>query len=363
MAWSVITSIDDLQALRGEWERLASLARSPTLDHDWVISCVEAFHAERDLRIVVTREQGVLTGVAPLVLDHSGRGCHVVQPGAARLYEPGGWLYSSDEALEELAGAVIGLRVPLLLHRVPRGSGAASALAALPRGRGITVVRSGSSSLAVDTTHAWKKYCSGLSRRTLRKFTDGLAAAERALGPALIEELEPRPVDVVPLLDLLAELESSGWKGHHGSSIAQRKDLAGFLQSYCRRAAERGGLRLTRLSFGSEVAAAEIAVDAYGRRWGLKIAYRETLAAYSPGLQLVHGSIRAACERGLSAYEFLGSAEDWQRRWRPETREYLAILVYPWSVRGLYGACLDGGAALRRRTTRRVAPVRDMADD
>jgi CelD/BcsL family acetyltransferase involved in cellulose biosynthesis len=325
------------------------------LDHDWVVSCAEAFHDERDLLVVVTREQGVLSGVAPLARERIGFGRHLVLPGAARLYEPGGWLFSSEAALAELIAAVVGLRYPMLLHRVRSDSRLTEALAALPRTRGLTILRHASPSFAVDTSGTWTEQCSRLSRRTLRRFSDGLAAAERALGPAYIDQLEPSPVDVEPLLETFAELEISGWKGRRGSSIGQRRDLARFLKAYCRRVAERRELRVTTLSFGSQVAAAEIAVDAYGCRWGLKTAFREALAAYSPGLHLVHASIRAAAERGLAAYEFLGSAEDWQRRWRPETRDYHVILTYPWTLPGLFGICRDAGTALWRQAARRLS--------
>ena len=323
------------------------------LDHSWVVSCAETLHEERNLRLVITRAQGSLTGVAPLALEAGGLGRHLVLLGGSRLYEPGGWLFSSEAALAELTAAVIDLRAPLLLHRVPSDSRLTGTLDALPRSRGVTVMRRASPSLAVNTSGTWSEYRSSLSRRTLRKFSDGLVAAERALGPAHIEQLQPSPSDVGPLLEMFAELEQSGWKGRQGSSIGQRQDLARFLEVYCSRAAERRSLRIMKLSFGSQVAAAEISVDAHRRRWGLKIAYREALAVYSPGLQLTHASIRAAFEGGMTAYEFLGSAEDWQRRWRPETREYRMILTYPWSLPGLFGFCRDAGTALWRRVARR----------
>lgn len=77
-----------------------------------------------------------------------------------------------------------------------------------------------------------------------------------------------------------ALIECSGWKGRQRSSLAHRDDLAAFFLNYCTRASELDRLRITLLYFGPEVAAAEIAIDAYGRRWGLKVAYREDLARF-----------------------------------------------------------------------------------
>jgi CelD/BcsL family acetyltransferase involved in cellulose biosynthesis len=328
------------------------------LDHNWMVSCAETLHEERNLRLVITRAQGSLTGVAPLALEAGGPGRHLVLLGGSRLYEPGGWLFSSEAALAELTAAVIDLRAPLLLHRVPSDSRLVGALAAFPRSRGMAIQRRASPSLAVNTSGTWSAYRSSLSRRTLRKFSDGLVAAERALGPAHIEQFQPYPADVGPLLEMFVELEHSGWKGRQGSSIRQRQDLARFLEVYCRRAAERRELRILKLSFGSQVAAAEISLDAHGRRWVIKIAYCEALAVYSPGLQLTHASIRLTFDGGMKAYEFLGSAEDWQRRLGSETREYQMILAYPWSLPGLFGVCRDAGIALCRRAARQRVRVR-----
>ena len=352
MTASIVTTLSELSSLRGEWDALAESAASPLLDHDWFVSCAEALHDECDLRVVTTRDQGRLTGVAPLVRETRSPGHHLVLLGAARLYEPSGWLYSSPAALAELISAVMQMRAPILLQRIPTTSSMPGELAALLRGRGLTIVRATSPSLGVDTHGSWDEFRARMSRRTLSSLSKSLASAETLLGPSYVEELKPRPHDVGPLLEAFADLENSGWKGRHGSSMGQRADLAAFFRAYCTRVAERGRLRVTRLNYGSRVAAAEIAVDVYGRRWGLKIAYRDELAPYSPGLQVVHDSVRAAFECRLNSYEFLGVAEAWQRRWQPEERQCRLIAIYPWSVSGLVGACRDVGSALLGRFSR-----------
>jgi CelD/BcsL family acetyltransferase involved in cellulose biosynthesis len=153
-----------------------------------------------------------------------------------------------------------------------------------------------------------------------------------------------REVTVADVDDALAEfvrLEATGWKGRQGSALSRRPDLHSFFQEYSRRAASRGELRLTRLTFGAVTAAVELSVEAHRRRWGLKVAYNEELAAFAPALQLVHASIRAAFDRGLDAYEFLGVAESWQQRWKPAQRDYQLLVIYPRSSYGIAGAIAD----------------------
>jgi CelD/BcsL family acetyltransferase involved in cellulose biosynthesis len=355
MTAEVVTTLARLRSLHVEWDQLAAASSSPLLDHDWFLSCAEALHREQDLRIVAIRECGKLTAAAPLAREAGGGGRHLALLGAGRLYEPSGWLYSSRSALDELFAATLDLRSPILLHRVPVASDVIRAVTSLPRWRGLTAVRPAALSYGVDTIGTWSDFRAGLSTRTLTSLARHLEDAERSLGSHRIEELSPTAAEVPGTLEMFAGLELSGWKGQRGSSIAQRADLAAFFRSYCTRAAERGRLRVTQLSFGSDVAAAEIAVDAYGRRWGLKIAYREDCAPHAPGLQVVHASLNAAIARGLRSYEFLGSAEDWQRRWRPGKREYRLTVIYPWSLSGIAGACRDAGSAFIRRAGRQVA--------
>ncbi len=352
MAACVVTSIDGLQALRDGWDELATSAACPLLDHDWIASCAETLHDGHDLRIVTTFEQGVLTGVAPLVRGTMAGRRHLVLLGSGDLYEPGGWLFSSPAALAELTSAVIQLGSPVLLHRVPTMSSLSAMLPALVRGRALTMTRATAPSLSVETRGSWREFCSRMSSRTLGKLSRSLASAESALGPSRVDELAPRPDEVTGLLETFAAVEDSGWKGRRGSSMAQRADLAAFFGSFCAKAAERGRLRVTRLSFGPQVAAVEIAIDAYRRRWGLKIGFRHELAKHAPGLHLVHASIRAAVERGLDSYEFLGVAESWQQRWKPAARPCQLIAVYPWNMPGLVSAGRDIGAALFRRAHR-----------
>jgi len=107
------------------------------------------------------------------------------------------------------------------------------------------------------------------------------------------------------------------------------------------------------LRFGTQLAAAELSVAAYGRMWQLKIGYHEAVGAYYPGLHLTAASIEEAFERGLEAYEFLGSAAPWEERWNPEVRRFHTLIAYPMTAAGLAGAGRDlVGSLLRRMPSR-----------
>jgi CelD/BcsL family acetyltransferase involved in cellulose biosynthesis len=347
----MVRSIPQLEALGDDWNALARRLRTPVLDHDWFLSCAEAFYMNRDLSIVTARERGVLTGVAPLVLEPTTSGPKLMQIGAAKLYEPGGWLFDSPDALGELVASTVAAGRPLLLQRVPAESGVCQAFARISRRRALTASKLGRPSLGVHSRQPWERYASTLPAHLSDNLRRWHRKAERRIGPVQYSCESPAVSDVDALLERFAAVEASGWKGRHGSALQVRCDLRDFFRRYARRAAAGGRLRIATLSFGSTVAAMEISVEAYDRMWQLKIGYQDALSTYYPGLQLTLGSIRHAFERGLESYEFLGSAAPWQERWKPEPRLYHLLTSYPMTLPGIRALGRDAVAALGRRLT------------
>jgi CelD/BcsL family acetyltransferase involved in cellulose biosynthesis len=343
----MVRSIRQLEALRHDWDGLAAGFQSPLLDHDWFMSCAEAFHHDEDLRIVSVRNGASLQAIAPLVSEPTPGGQRLTLLGASRLYEPSGWLFSGVTALDDLARKTIRLGDAVVLQRVPSDSPIVGALGSLPRA--VTVARGVSTSLAVVMRSTWDAYYAGLSSHITGNLRRLRRKAEKVLGRVNIEHLTPTPSDVDGLLEEVVKVEGSGWKGRAGSALSARADLRDFFRRYGHRAAERGRLRVTRLSFGSELAAVELSVEAYRRMWQLKIGYNDALSAYYPGLQLTEASIRSAFERGLESYEFLGSAATWEERWSPDVRQYRMLAVYPLNAKGVVTGCRDLAGMMWRR--------------
>jgi CelD/BcsL family acetyltransferase involved in cellulose biosynthesis len=344
----MVQSILQLDALGEQWAALAAPFGSPLLDHDWFLSCAEAFHGDHELRVLTVWNEGILTGVAPLVQD----GRNLVLLGSSRLFEPSGWLHATDEALRQLVAEAIHLGDPIVLQRLPAESRLARVFEQLPKRSAWTVVRRSADSLSVRIQGGWEGYYARLSSRITSNLPRLRRKAEKLLGPMRFSQITPAPAEVAACLETVTAIEDSGWKGRRGSSMAARADLRSFFLRYCGRAASKGRLRVSTLAFGAHLAAVELGVEAYGRMWQLKIGYQEALARYYPGLHLTECSIRSAFERGLDSYEFLGSSAPWEEQWRPEARQYRLVAVYPVTTNGVLGACRDAAGTLRRRLTR-----------
>ena len=346
---AVLRSVAQLESLESEWRELAEPFATPLLDHDWFVCAARALHEESHLRVVTVRERGRLTAVAPLTVNRTN---HLVLLGSSVLHEPSGWLYESPDALRELIDALLQMRQVIVLDRIPAGTINGALVRRRVGWQALTIRRQTAESFVVPTHLPWQTYCASLSSRTRKRLDEARAKAERDYGEVRFSRFAPSPDCALKALQQLVDVEARGWKGKQGTAISTRPELLRFFRLYAERAATRGRLRMSLLWIGADVAAVELGVEAYGRMWGLKIAYDERFAAYAPALQLIHESIGVASTAGLQAYEFLGSAESWQKRWRPQRRGYELAAIYPLSPRSLITAFQDATAHLSRRVQR-----------
>jgi CelD/BcsL family acetyltransferase involved in cellulose biosynthesis len=353
----VVRSLQAFVALAAEWDALAAAHRQPLVEHDWYLSCAETLHAEAELRIVLVREGGALIAAAPLAAHREGGIERLEILGMRVLHEPSGLLYRDEAALRTLIRAVTALRRPLMLQRVDRGGPIERVARETVGWRGCVLAHDTGPTVRLPLAESWPEVLarvSGRMRKWLRR-AGMLAAAE---GPVRVEHVSPGLDDVAAHLERFAALEAAGWKGRNRSALGTRSSLGTFFAAYVRRAAARGTLRFCFLHVGTTLAAAQIAIDAHGSRWVLKIAYDETLARLSPGLQLTAVALEDAVQRGLAACEFIGSADEWKQRWHGELRDLRLVLVYPGSARGVAAFGVDAVVRAGRAATRRLAARR-----
>jgi CelD/BcsL family acetyltransferase involved in cellulose biosynthesis len=335
LAIRLVTRLSDLEGLREEWDVLSRPFGSPLLDHDWFACGARTLHDEQDLRIVVLSRDRHVTGLAPMVIDDGRRGRRLSLVGSATLYEPGGWLYASNQDLRDLAVAVAGLGMPVVVPRVARDSVMVAQISRNLRRHAVTMLRPAASSVGVVTEGGPGAYRARLSARTDRQIAGSLAKARTAYGSAEFNRTRPQPAAIEEVLHEFMDVEASGWKQRQGTALAAQPRLRDFFRAYLHRAAEQGRVVVSRLTLGATTTAMELAIEAYGRLWALKIAYDERFAVHSPGILLADSSIQWASEQGLVSYEFLGSAEAWQQRWHPVQRPLALIVIYPFHARAL----------------------------
>ncbi len=92
---------------------------------------------------------------------------------------------------------------------------------------------------------------------------------------------------VLRAVDDFLVLEASGWKGRAGTAARNHADLRKFLQTAVSDLAGEGKARVARLLLDIRSVAAIIVLRSGTTAWCWKIAYDESFARFSPGVQLL----------------------------------------------------------------------------
>lgn len=344
----VLRSIRQLEALRDEWNHLAEQQEHALLRHEWFVSAARTLHDPEDLAVIVGRSGGTVDAIAPLAPVPAYPTNFVQILGAAALHEPTGLLVSGDEASEKLLDTVFRLGRPVGLQRLTVSSAGLEQARALGRRRGFVLLKHAAPSLAVVFKGDGAEQLDRLPAKLRYDLKRARTRAGRD-GEVRVHALAPTPADVDESFDLFMRIEASGWKGRGGSALVARPRLQAFFRLYARLMAESGLLRVFVLHVADAPVAAQLGVEVFERLWILKTAYDESMARCSPGFLLNAEAIWYAASRGLRSYEFLGGPEQWEQRWRPESRPTATIVFYPRTVAGCVGASVHiAGRAFSR---------------
>ena len=161
--------------------------------------------------------------------------------------------------------------------------------------------------------------------------------------------------DTAAALDMFLTLEASGWKGIGGTALAQSEDDASFIRNAVPALVAEGAAQVATLSSGDKVVAAGILLRHLRRGYFFKIAYDETAAKTSPGVQITLDITRALCaDSGIDDVDSTAISNHpmIDRLWR--ARLAIADLIVPTGKGGaLLAACI--GLIAARNALRQIA--------
>lgn len=326
-------SVDNAQPMAHEWNTLHSHLDAPTSSPNWVLSCAESLKARSRFRLVVAYEDGAAIAFGALA-QSAGILRPLTEPGRGA-GEPFDFCYRDADAAVSLLDAFATERLPLDLDRVPIESPVVAGLKKAYRGKGLVMLRPRGSCPYIDCQGGEDHTLGSLSSR-LRQ--DLRRAARRAarMGELSFEMHSPRtPEELAPLWDTALKVEAAGWKGHRDSALLRHATIRPLYESYARRTAEDGTLRVAFVKLDGQPIAMQIAVETANRFWLLKIGYNEQFSKCSPGQLLMEWTLRHAARKSLLSYEFLGAHAAWTDRWTKLQRHNVSVRVFPYSLGGI----------------------------
>jgi CelD/BcsL family acetyltransferase involved in cellulose biosynthesis len=336
----VIDDADELARLADGWNALEPSEGSPTQHFIWAQAYHQTYGQEAQVQVLTIGPPQAPEAIAPLV-KRPGRLPRLELLGVHELCEPLDLLYDGQDALDGLVEALINLGQPLWLERMPADSPVITALERAYQGRGLVHRSPADSYPCIRLDRSWSEPESHFNtgrrsdfRRAHRK------AAEQ--GELSFEVLSPAPEELEPLLAEAYRVEAACWKGAEQSALACDAKRGKFFRHYTAAAAERGILRLCFMRLNGQAVAMQLAIECGNRFWLLKIGYDETYARCSPGTLLMLHTLRYAAERGLAAYEFLGSSQPWTHTWTETHQQCVSLRAYPQSPGALATLLCDG---------------------
>jgi CelD/BcsL family acetyltransferase involved in cellulose biosynthesis len=332
------------------WKRLDGPSMSPMQSLEWARACVETFHANDPLRLVVLGTLERPLAVAPLVVRPGGR---LELAGVRALSEPTDFTYSSPQALELLTRGLARLNAPLELSRVPSDSPLLDSLQLAFRLHSLVLTSEPAGCPYIPLDESWARPESKLNAGRRSDFRRMQRRAEQ-LGPVRCELLEPTLDELPSLLQQALEVEDRSWKGREGTSLLRDPERLAFFRRYAAATAASGQLRLNLLRIGEQPVAMQLGVETGGRLWLLKIGYDEAFSSCSPGMLLMLQVVGHAARKGLHTLELLGGPEPWVKLWTEQVRPCNAIRVYPAGAKGAVALGSDAVSVARRRLARLV---------
>jgi CelD/BcsL family acetyltransferase involved in cellulose biosynthesis len=122
----------------------------------------------------------------------------------------------------------------------------------------------------------------GKKRKELRRQKKRLAEAGD-----LISDTAREPAAMTAALGDFLALEAAGWKGRAGTAARADDDIRAFMEQAVTGLARDGKARIARLIAAGRPIAALVTLESGTTAWCWKIAYDESFARYSPGVQLL----------------------------------------------------------------------------
>ncbi len=352
----VIADARDLARLADGWNALESGESSPMQHFIWAQAYHQTYGQAAQVQVLTIGPAHAPEAIAPLV-RRPGVWPRLELLGVRELCEPLDLLFDGQDALDALAEGLVNLGQPLWLERMPADSPVLTALERAYQGRGLVHRSPAESYPRIPLDRSWREPESHFNagRRSDFRRAQRKAAEQGALS---FEVLSPTPAVLEPLLAEAYRVEAACWKGAEQSALACDAKRGEFFRHYTAAAAERGILRLCFMRLDGRAVAMQLAIECGERFWLLKIGYDEAYARCSPGTLLMLHTLRYAAERGLTAYEFLGSAQPWTQMWTDTHQQCVSLRAYPQSPGALATLVCDGarhaGIILQKRLGQQI---------
>ncbi len=328
-----IGSLDDLRALRDQWNRLAAAQgdRNVFLTCEWVSNWREHFHAGSELYSIAVSEGSTLRALVPLELASvKWRGLPVrelrfIQATSGDFHTYADFLCDGSETLFREVFDYLGRHSDqwdvMRLDGIPAGSPTLEWLQNECRLRSFAIsLQPSFSSYYLPTNCSWESYLKARSSH-FRKHDRYYANKLGKLGEISVQthrDVDNGKLGVPKVFDLYAK----SWKKDKGTAAMQRHH-SGLVNVF----GPLGQFELSVLELDGRPIASLLSLLYEQTLYTVDTQYDSSLAAVSPGYALLRHTIKDAMARGLKEIDW-SSAEPHVERWTDLKKDFHHATIY-----------------------------------
>lgn len=322
-----ITSLDSLEAILPEWERLASAADHPAafLRPAWLLPWLRTFGAGLPLRVVVAWMGQELVGLFPF---HGKREVASIQndhtPEGEVLVHPGHRASVLSALLDWIAQAGSGVAA-LHLERVPAGSPNLQVLDVLLREKRFFLHESSYwQSRHTQVKGNFDEFARSRSKNFRKQVKRALRArSERGLH---VETITDRAA-VERIAAELAGVSSASWQGKSGNGAFSTD--AAFYREVTSHFANGDALRLFVCREGTRCIGYVLCLVENRSLEALKSEFDESLSEHMIGWQIYRAMYEHAAQSGLLDINSGSWVTEFKDRWATHEVELVSVSLYP----------------------------------
>ncbi|MGZ2410825.1 CelD/BcsL family acetyltransferase involved in cellulose biosynthesis [Sphingomonas sp. F9_3S_D5_B_2] len=339
--FAVARTIDELVALRSDWEALYQLGspRNPFLSYDWTYACSGARERPAEPFVLTMRMKGQLVGVAPMCIERAS-GFRVLRFIADNRSDYLGFLRAegSPEVEQILLKQLMSYQREWDLVLLQQLTDSYTGLHRDSLPGGFTWHR---------TEWTIAPYCAG----------EGDWDSFHKTGPSWLREMRKRRrrfakeggrtkcltgAEAIANLDVVAGIEARSWKGRQQTTRLQPGAGRDLFERAFESLGQRGELQLCLAYVGDEPVAFQIDFVLPDRLWHYQCAYVEDFRRSRAGSVLAYESLEKAWNEGLREFDYLAGDEPYKRERTTASRAIYHLAGHRRTPRGwtAYGVLL-----------------------
>lgn len=330
-------------ALEKEWNSVVERSHGDTifLRHEWFKCWWNAYGTEKELLILLAKEDGELIGISPLMISKGRfRGFPIKKISFIENDETpcSSIIYINDR--DEIVEAIISYVVQkvkawdiLILNKIPVDSESYAMIQKVCQENKIAFLNKTSWKspfLKIETD--WDTFYKNTSQRLKKRLRYNNNQLKK-LGSIEGSQVEGGEKD----LEDIFMIGQSSWKNKIKKSISSTQENRKFFSSLTTTAKTKGWLYVWMMKANGKPIAFEYDLQYKGKVYALRSEFDEQYASNSPGAVLESDIIKSLFQNGFKEYDMGGSADEYKKHWTTDIREHANILVFN---NGLYSKLL-----------------------